>query len=232
MWDTISANNVFFCRQIPSISISIKLLISWKYLKIAENLRKMYLRKSAHLPCKEGVLKQTSSKMRKLKSWEAHKLANWQADKLTNCQADKMTGWQDEKMTNITKRRRIMPIVAKINNPSQKTSAEKDQTQVSWAVSTIYCSLHPWRKHLWWSCPTENNPGPSDKMLLSASILLLGCASAFAAGHGNTTGCCEVKRVSGHSYRILCSLVTATLKYSHCNMAVLLWTDEFRDKFK
>jgi len=34
-------------------------------------------------------------------------------------------------------------------------------------------------------------------MLLLASILLLGCASAFAAGHGNSTDCCEVKRVSG-----------------------------------
>merc|ERR1712192_268101 len=40
-------------------------------------------------------------------------------------------------------------------------------------------------------------PRTSDKMLLLASILLLGCASVFAAGHGNTTGCCEVKRVSG-----------------------------------
>jgi len=36
-----------------------------------------------------------------------------------------------------------------------------------------------------------------EKMLLLASILLLGCASAFAAGHGNAMGCCEVKRVSG-----------------------------------
>jgi len=34
-------------------------------------------------------------------------------------------------------------------------------------------------------------------MLLSASILLLGCSSAFADAHGNSMGCCEVKRVPG-----------------------------------
>jgi len=34
-------------------------------------------------------------------------------------------------------------------------------------------------------------------MLLSASIFLLGCSSAFADAHGNSMGCCEVKRVPG-----------------------------------
>merc|ERR1712192_289675 len=41
------------------------------------------------------------------------------------------------------------------------------------------------------------NLGEKGRMLLSASILLLGCSSAFADEHGNSMGCCEVKRVPG-----------------------------------
>merc|ERR1712192_211475 len=44
---------------------------------------------------------------------------------------------------------------------------------------------------------TTENLGEKGRMLLSASILLLGCSSAFADAHGNSMGCCEVKRVPG-----------------------------------
>jgi len=44
---------------------------------------------------------------------------------------------------------------------------------------------------------TTQNLRKKGRMLLSASILLLGCSSAFADAHGNSMGCCEVKRVPG-----------------------------------
>jgi len=44
---------------------------------------------------------------------------------------------------------------------------------------------------------TTQNLREKGRMLLSASILLLGCSSAFADAHGNSMGCCEVKRVPG-----------------------------------
>merc|ERR1712032_1411082 len=44
---------------------------------------------------------------------------------------------------------------------------------------------------------TSQNLQEKGRMLLSASILLLGCSSAFAHAHGNSMGCCEVKRVPG-----------------------------------
>merc|ERR1712172_261658 len=44
---------------------------------------------------------------------------------------------------------------------------------------------------------TTRNLGEKGRMLLSASILLLGCSSAFADAHANSMGRCEVKRVPG-----------------------------------
>jgi len=44
---------------------------------------------------------------------------------------------------------------------------------------------------------TTQNLREKGRMLLSASIFLLGCSSAFADAHGNSMGCCEVKRVPG-----------------------------------
>merc|ERR1712172_332844 len=44
---------------------------------------------------------------------------------------------------------------------------------------------------------TTRNLGEKGRMLLSASIILLGCSSAFADEHANSMGCCEVKRVPG-----------------------------------
>ena len=49
------------------------------------------------------------------------------------------------------------------------------------------------------------------RMVLSALVFLLGCASALADGHGygNNKGCCEFKRVTGSFFTLhLVSVIT------------------------
>ena len=71
------------------------------------------------------------------------------------------------------------------------------QTQVPWA-SYIALRIHGE------GSSGGVQPRTTQKMLLPASILLLGCfSSAFAAGHGNSMGCCTEKLVSGHSSHFL-----------------------------
>jgi len=66
---------------------------------------------------------------------------------------------------------------------------------------SLYCFSDPWRRHLWWvSCirylHNYSNFSQRGKMFLLASLLLLGCTSAFAE-NGNSMGCCKTKRVPG-----------------------------------